>query len=214
MAAAKREVFGQVGIDMIAGPSEVLIISDGSAPAEWLAVDLCAQAEHDEQAQALLLSPDAAHLEAVFAALETELTRQPRASIIRASLAARGALIRVPDLAAALALSNRIAPEHLELALAEPRAALEGIRHAGAIFVGARSPEALGDYCAGPNHVLPTAGSARFASPLGVQDFVKRSSVLEISAAGAAALAPVAATLARGEGLEAHARSADLRRGG
>ncbi len=213
VAAAKRQVFGQVGIDMIAGPSEVLIVSDGSVDPHWLALDLCAQAEHDELAQSILLSPDAAHLDAVAAALEQELKTQPRAQIIASSLKDRGALIQVRDLDEALDLANQVAPEHLELALADAESWLERVRHAGAIFVGALSPEAIGDYCAGPNHVLPTARTARFASPLGVYDFQKRSSVLRISPAGAQTLGPVAARLARGEGLEAHARSAEVRAG-
>ncbi len=211
VAAAKREVFGQVGIDMVAGPSEVLIISDGSVDPRWLALDLCAQAEHDELAQSLLISPDGAHLDAVAQALDAELATQPRRDIIAASLAGRGALIQCQDIDEAIGLSNQVAPEHLELALADAEQRLAQVRHAGAIFVGARSPEAMGDYCAGPNHVLPTARTARFASPLGVYDFQKRSSVLRISAAGARRLGPVAATLARGEGLEAHARSAEVR---
>ncbi len=213
VAAAKRQVFGQVGIDMIAGPSEVLIVSDGSVDTQWLALDLCAQAEHDELAQSILLSPDAEHLEAVAVALEQELKTQPRADIIASSLSGRGALIQVRDLDEALALANRVAPEHLELALADADAWVDKVRHAGAIFVGALSPEAIGDYCAGPNHVLPTARTARFASPLGVYDFQKRSSVLRISSAGAQRLGPMAAKLARGEGLEAHARSAEVRAG-
>jgi histidinol dehydrogenase len=211
VAAAKRQVFGQVGIDMVAGPSEILIISDGSVDPAWLALDMCAQAEHDELAQSLLLSPDAAHLNAVLVALEAELSKQPRAKIIAASLAGRGALIQVKDIDEALALANRVAPEHLELALADAPQRVAQVRHAGAIFVGAMSPEAMGDYCAGPNHVLPTARSARFASPLGVYDFQKRSSVLHISPQGAQHLGVAAATLARGEGLEAHARSAEVR---
>lgn len=211
VAAAKRQVFGQVGIDMIAGPSEVLIVSDGSVDPRWLALDLCAQAEHDELAQSILLSPDVAHLDAVAAALEQELKNQPRAAIIAESLRGRGALIQVRDLDEAIALANQVAPEHLELALADAPAWVDKVRHAGAIFVGALSPEAIGDYCAGPNHVLPTARTARFASPLGVYDFQKRSSVLRISPAGAQKLGPMAAALARGEGLEAHARSAEVR---
>ena len=211
VAAAKREVFGQVGIDMVAGPSEVLIISDGSVDPHWLALDLFAQAEHDELAQSLLISPDPAHLDAVAAAIAAELDRQPRKDIIAASLAGRGALIQVRDLDEAFDLANQVAPEHLELALADAEQRLAQVRHAGAIFVGACSPEAMGDYCAGPNHVLPTARTARFASPLGVHDFQKRTSVLNISAQGARTLGPVAATLARGEGLEAHARSAEVR---
>lgn len=211
VAAAKRQVFGQVGIDMVAGPSEVLIISDGSVDPHWLALDMMAQAEHDELAQALLLSPDAEHLQAVADALATELQNQPRGDIIRASLNGRGALIQVQDLNEAVDLANQLAPEHLELALVDAQDWLDKVRHAGAIFVGALSPEAIGDYCAGPNHVLPTARTARFASPLGVYDFQKRSSVLRISQQGANRLGPSAATLARGEGLEAHARSAEVR---
>ncbi len=211
VAAAKREVFGQVGIDMVAGPSEVLILSDGSVSPRWLALDMFAQAEHDELAQSILISPDPAHLDAVATALEEEIAAQPRAGIIRASLAARGALIQSRDVDEAIALANRLAPEHLELALLDADVRLAQVRHAGAIFVGALSPEAMGDYCAGPNHVLPTARTARFASPLGVYDFQKRSSVLRISPQGARRLGPVAACLARGEGLEAHARSAEVR---
>ncbi len=211
VAAAKRQVFGRVGIDMIAGPSEILIVSDASVEARWLALDMCAQAEHDESAQAILLSPDAAHLEAVAACLARELAHQPRAAIIAASLAARGALIQVADIDEAMNLVNQLAPEHLELALVDAEQRIAQVRHAGAIFVGAHSPEAFGDYCAGPNHVLPTARSARFASPLGVYDFQKRTSILRISAQGAAALGPIAAVLARAEGLEAHARSAEVR---
>jgi histidinol dehydrogenase len=211
VAAAKRQVFGQVGIDMVAGPSEVLIISDGSVDPHWLALDMCAQAEHDELAQSLLLSPDAAHLDAVAAALQAELALQPRAEIIAKSLAGRGALIQVADIDEAMQLANQLAPEHLELALLDADQRVDQVRHAGAIFVGAMSPEAMGDYCAGPNHVLPTARTARFASPLGVHDFQKRSRVLRISAKGAQRLGPAAAILARGEGLEAHARSAEVR---
>ena len=213
VAEAKRRVFGTVGIDMVAGPSEVLIISDGSGSPDWVAMDLFAQAEHDELAQSLLLCPDAAFLDAVHEAIDRLLPTQPRAETIAASLARRGALIQVRNLEEACALANRIAPEHLELALPEASAqrCLDAIRHAGAIFIGHYSVEALGDYCAGPNHVLPTMRSARFSSPLGVYDFQKRSSLIEISAAGARTLAPVAATLAEGEGLHAHARSATLR---
>ena len=212
VAAAKRQVFGQVGIDMIAGPSEVLIIADGSAPAEWMAWDLFAQAEHDEQAQSILISPDGEYLDAVAAAMDALLAEQPRAQTIRSALAARGALIQVADLAEACVLANRLAPEHLELALAEPRDWLQHIRHAGAIFLGAWCPESFGDYCAGPNHVLPTAGTARFASPLGVHDFIKRSSLLEVAGReGAAPLARISADLARSEGLHAHAQSAAVR---
>ena len=212
VAAAKRQVFGQVGIDMIAGPSEVLIVADGSAPAEWMAWDLFAQAEHDEQAQSILICPDGDYLDAVAAAMDALLAEQPRAQTIRSALAARGALIQVADLAEACVLANRLAPEHLELALAAPRDWLQHIRHAGAIFLGAWCPESFGDYCAGPNHVLPTAGTARFASPLGVHDFIKRSSLLEVAGReGAAPLARISADLARSEGLHAHAQSAAVR---
>lgn len=211
VAAAKRQVFGQVGIDMIAGPSEVLIVADGSGDPEWAAIDLFAQAEHDEQARAILVSPDAAYLDAVAEAIERLLPGQPRAEIIQAALDNQGALIRVADLGEAVRLANRIAPEHLELAVADPEALLVDIRHAGAVFLGPHSPEALGDYCAGPNHVLPTGRTARFSSPLGVYDFQKRLSVINASPAGAAVLAPTAATIARAEGLEAHAQSAEAR---
>ena len=212
VAEAKRRVFGTVGIDMIAGPSEVLIIADGSTSPEWAAMDLFAQAEHDELAQSILLSPDAGFLDRVEAAIAALLPTMPRQQTITASLARRGALIRVRDLDEACALANRIAPEHLELSVAEPRALLPALRHAGAIFLGAYTSESLGDYCAGPNHVLPTMRSARFSSPLGVYDFQKRSSLIEVSAAGARRLGPTAATLAHGEGLTAHARAAELRR--
>ncbi|HYC34893.1 MAG TPA: histidinol dehydrogenase [Usitatibacter sp.] len=211
VAAAKRRVFGRVGIDMVAGPSEVLVIADSGARAEWIAMDLFSQAEHDEVAQAILLTPDAELLEAVAAAMDAALAKMPRRAIIEASLAHRGALIRVRDLGEACEIANRIAPEHLELAVADPEALLGSIRHAGAIFLGHHASESLGDYCAGPNHVLPTSRTARFSSPLGVYDFQKRSSVIGVSARGAAALGPVAAVLARAEGLEAHARSAELR---
>ena len=211
VAAAKRHVFGVVGIDMVAGPSEILVVSDGTASADWIAMDLFSQAEHDELAQAILLSPDADHVAAVAASSERLLDTMPRRAIIAAALAGRGALIKVRDLAEACELVNRIAPEHLELAVTEPRALLPRIRHAGAIFLGSYSSEALGDYCAGPNHVLPTSGSARFSSPLGVYDFQKRSSVIGISRAGALKLGPIAAELARGEGLSAHAASAEYR---
>lgn len=213
VAAAKRTVFGVVGIDMIAGPSEIMVIADASADPRWLAVDLFSQAEHDEQAQSILLSPDAALLDAVAAAMEEELKTMPRADIIRASLADRGALIQVADLEEAADIANRIAPEHLELAVAEPEALQAKIRNAGAIFLGHHTPEAFGDYCAGPNHVLPTSGSARFSSPLGVYDFQKRSSIIQASPRGAQTLAPVAAALAQAEGLVAHRRSAELRAG-
>ncbi|MDQ7988409.1 MAG: histidinol dehydrogenase [Candidatus Dactylopiibacterium sp.] len=211
VAEAKRRVFGTVGIDMVAGPSEVLVISDGSGNADWVAMDLFAQAEHDEVAQSILLCPDAAFLDAVAEAIARLLPQMPRHEIIAASLANRGALVQVADLDEACAIANRIAPEHLELAIEEAEPWVEKIRHAGAIFVGHASVESLGDYCAGPNHVLPTMRSARFSSPLGVYDFQKRSSIIHMSRAGAAALAPVAATLAYGEGLQAHARSAEYR---
>ncbi len=208
VAAAKRRVFGAVGIDMIAGASEILVIADASARADWVAMDLFSQAEHDELAQALLVTPDAGLIAAVAASIERQIGEMPRRAIIAASLANRGALIKVRDLDAACAIANRVAPEHLELAVADPASLLPKIRHAGAIFLGHHASEALGDYCAGPNHVLPTGRTARFSSPLGVYDFQKRSSVLHVSPAAARSLGPVAATLARGEGLEAHARSA------
>ncbi|HST00802.1 MAG TPA: histidinol dehydrogenase [Usitatibacter sp.] len=211
VAAAKRRVFGRVGIDMVAGPSEVLVIADGTANADWVAMDLFSQAEHDEIAQAILVSPDAAFLDRVAESMRRQLEALPRRAIIEASLAARGALIRARDLDEACELANRIAPEHLELAVADPEKWLAKIRHAGAIFLGHHASEALGDYCAGPNHVLPTSRTARFSSPLGVYDFQKRSSVIGISREAAARLAPTAATLARAEGLEAHARSAEWR---
>jgi histidinol dehydrogenase len=211
VAAAKRRVFGRVGIDMVAGPSEVLVVADGSANPDWIAMDLFSQAEHDELAQAILLTPDAALLERVARSMEKQLPAMPRRRIIEASLAARGALIRVRDLGEACAIANRIAPEHLELAVADPEALLAKIRHAGAIFLGHHASESLGDYCAGPNHVLPTSRTARFSSALGVYDFQKRSSLIAVSKAGAATLGRVAATLARAEGLEAHARSAEWR---
>lgn len=211
VAAAKREVFGTVGIDMIAGPSEILVICDGKTDPSWIAMDLFSQAEHDEDAQSILLSPDAAFLDKVEAAMRDALPTQPRAGIIEASLNGRGALIKVSDLNEAAEISNRIAPEHLELSVAEPDELLEKIRHAGAVFMGRYTPEAFGDYCAGPNHVLPTAGSARFSSPLGVYDFQKRSSIINASDEGAASLAPVAAALAEAEGLTAHGLSATLR---
>ena len=211
VAEAKRQVFGRVGIDMVAGPSEILIIADGSVPPNWVTMDLFAQAEHDEYAQALLISPDAGYLDAVAECIASRLPTLSRRDIVTASLQNRGALIKVPDLAAAVALSNSIAPEHLELAVADPQALLDGITVAGAIFMGAMSSEALGDYCAGPNHVLPTAGSARFASPLGVYDFQRRSSVIQISEEGAQILGEVASTLAKAESLEAHGLSAAIR---
>lgn len=211
VAEAKRQVFGRVGIDMVAGPSEILIIGDGSVDPEWIAMDLFAQSEHDEYAQAILISPDADYLNAVADVLERLLPTLSRREIVRASLKNRGALIKVPDMGAAVGLSNRIAPEHLELAVSQPKALMAGIRAAGAIFMGAMSSEALGDYCAGPNHVLPTAGSARFASPLGVYDFQRRSSVIHVSEAGAQALGEVASVLADAESLEAHGLSAKRR---
>jgi len=211
VAAAKRRVFGVVGIDMIAGPSEILVIADSSANPDWVAMDLFAQAEHDEAARAILLSPDAALLDAVAASIIRQLPAMPRREIIAASLSQRGALVRVGSLDEACTIADRIAPEHLELAVADPDALLPRLRHAGAIFLGHYSSEAIGDYCAGPNHVLPTARSARFFSPLGVYDFQKRSSVIALSCAGAQTLGRTAMTLAQGEGLSAHARSAELR---
>ncbi len=213
VANAKRHVFGTVGIDMIAGPSEILIIADGSTPADWVAMDLFSQAEHDELAQSILICPDAAYLDAVTESIERLLPQMPRAQVIRTSLKDRGALILVRDLTEACAISNRIAPEHLELSVQDPQALVPQIRHAGAIFMGAYSSESLGDYCAGPNHVLPTSGSARFSSPLGVYDFQKRSSLIHVSQAGAQTLGRIASSLAEGEGLTAHARSADFRLG-
>ncbi len=211
VAAAKRRVFGTVGIDMIAGPSEILVIADGSAPADWVAMDLFSQAEHDELAQSILLSPDAAYLDAVAAAIDRLIEEMPRSEVIRTSLTNRGALIRTRDLAEAAAISNAIAPEHLELSVADPDVLLPELRHAGAIFMGTNTCESLGDYCAGPNHVLPTSRTARFSSPLGVYDFQKRSSLIHVSQAGAQTLGRIAATLAYGEGLQAHARSAEYR---
>ncbi|HSQ80053.1 MAG TPA: histidinol dehydrogenase [Casimicrobiaceae bacterium] len=212
VAAAKRRVFGTVGIDMVAGVSEILVLADGSANPDWVAIDLFSQAEHDELAQAILVTPDAALIERVADSAQRWLGQMPRAAIIAESFRRRGALVKVRDLAEACEISNRIAPEHLELAVADPDALLPQLRHAGAIFVGHHSCEALGDYCAGPNHVLPTGRTARFSSPLGVYDFQKRSSILRIAPETARALAGVASTLARGEGLIAHARSAEVRR--
>jgi len=211
VAEAKRQVFGQVGIDMIAGPSEILVIGDGGTPADWVAMDLFSQAEHDELAQAILLSPSVSYLNNVEFEIKRLLPGMPRREIITASLSARGALIQTRSLAEACEIANRIAPEHLELSVARPRALLPGLRHAGAIFLGRWSSEAVGDYCAGPNHVLPTSGTARFSSPLGVYDFQKRTSLIEVSRRGARSLGRLAASLARGEGLFAHARSADMR---
>ncbi|GDX60090.1 MAG: Histidinol dehydrogenase [Nitrosomonadaceae bacterium] len=211
VAAAKRRVFGVVGIDMIAGPSEILVICDGKTNPDWIAMDLFSQAEHDEMAQAILLSPDAAFIEAVATSLARQLPIMPRQAVIRTSLQNRGALIQVCDLDEACAIANRIGPEHLELSVEQPEKWVEKIRHAGAIFLGRYTSEALGDYCAGPNHVLPTSRTARFSSPLGVYDFQKRSSIIQVSAQGAAELGEIAATLARGEGLQAHAMSAEYR---
>ena len=208
VAAAKRRVFGVCGIDMIAGPSEILVICDGQTDPDWIAMDLFSQAEHDELAQAILLSPDAQFIEAVAASANTLLAQMPRQDIIKTALENRGALIHVADLDEACRLSNRIAPEHLELSVADPHAWLSTLKHAGAIFMGRHTSEALGDYCAGPNHVLPTSGTARFSSPLGVYDFQKRSSLIQVSAQGAHTLGAIASTLAFGEGLQAHAQSA------
>jgi histidinol dehydrogenase len=213
VAAAKRRVFGQVGIDMIAGPSEILVLADGSVNPDWVAMDLFSQAEHDELAQSILLCPDADYIDAVAAAMERLLPDMPRAAVIRASLEGRGGLIHTRSMAESCAISNRIAPEHLEVSSQSPRDWLPHLKHAGAIFLGAFASESLGDYCAGPNHVLPTSGTARFSSPLGVYDFVKRSSLIEISQQGAQVLGPVADALAQGEGLQAHARSAAMRLG-
>ena len=214
VATAKGMVFGQVGIDMIAGPSEILVVCDGNTDPDWIAMDLFSQAEHDEDAQAILVSPDADFLERVAASIERLLPTMERAELIGASLAGRGALIRVRDLEEAAAVANHIAPEHLELSVEDPQGLAVQIRHAGAIFMGRYTAEALGDYCAGPNHVLPTSRTARFSSPLGVYDFQKRSSLIFCSAAGAADLGRTASRLARGEGLTAHARSAEYRIGG
>ncbi|WP_200384417.1 histidinol dehydrogenase [Rhodocyclus tenuis] len=211
VAAAKRRVFGVVGIDMVAGPSEILVVCDGQTNPDWVAMDLFSQAEHDELAQSILVSPDAAFLDRVAEAIERLLPSLPRQAVIRAALENRGALIAVRDLDEACALANRIAPEHLELSIADAENWLPKIRHAGAIFIGRYTSESLGDYCAGPNHVLPTSGSARFSSPLGVYDFQKRSSLIRVSHAGAQTLGRIAATLAEGEGLTAHARSAEYR---
>jgi histidinol dehydrogenase len=211
VASAKKRVFGTVGIDMIAGPSEILVLADGSTPAEWVAMDLFSQAEHDELAQSILLCPDAAYIDAVQAAIDRLLPEMPRAGIIAKSLNDRGALILTRDMQEACAISNRIAPEHLEVSSREPQRWEPLLRHAGAIFLGAYTSESLGDYCAGPNHVLPTSGTARFSSPLGVYDFQKRSSLIEVSQAGAQSLGRIAAELAYGEGLQAHARAAELR---
>jgi histidinol dehydrogenase len=211
VAEAKRQVFGEVGIDMVAGPSEILVIGDGSAPADWVAMDLFSQAEHDESAQAILLSPDEAYLDLVLDAIKRLIVEMPRRAVIAASLKARGALILTRDLEEACAVANRIAPEHLELLVENPAAWLPKLTRVGAVFLGRWSSEAIGDYCAGPNHVLPTAGTARFSSPLGVYDFQKRTSVIGISQQSALTLGRIAATLAEGEGLTAHKRAAEMR---
>ena len=211
VAAAKRRVFGVVGIDMVAGPSEILVICDGKTDPDWVAMDLFSQAEHDELAQSILLCPDASYIERIVASIEKLLPTMPRQAVIRASLENRGALIEVRDLDEACAIANRIAPEHLELSLADAEQWVAKIEHAGAIFIGPYTSESLGDYCAGPNHVLPTSGSARFSSPLGVYDFQKRSSLIRVSQAASKVLGGIASTLAKGEGLPAHARSADYR---
>ena len=211
VAAAKRRVFGVVGIDMVAGPSEILVICDGRTDPDWVAMDLFSQAEHDELAQSILLCPDAAYIDRVVASIDKLLPTMPRQAVIRASLENRGALIAVRDLDEACAIANRIAPEHLELSIADAEAWVAKIRHAGAIFIGPYASESLGDYCAGPNHVLPTSGSARFSSPLGVYDFQKRSSLIRVSKAASLTLGKIASTLAHGEGLPAHAQSAEFR---
>jgi histidinol dehydrogenase len=210
VATAKRMVFGKVGIDMIAGPSEILVICDGQTDPDWIAMDLFSQAEHDEDAQSILVSPDADFLERVADSISRQLPDMPRAGIIRAALQGQGALIKVRDMDEAIEVANRAAPEHLELSVAEPQAVAARIRHAGAIFLGRYTAEVLGDYCAGPNHVLPTSRTARFSSPLGVYDFQKRSSLIMCSAEGASTLGNSAALLAHGEGLTAHARSAEF----
>ncbi len=211
VASAKRRVFGQVGIDMIAGPSEILVLADGTTPPDWVAMDLFSQAEHDELAQSILLCPDAGYIAQVRASIERMLPTMPRAAVIRASLEGRGALIVTRSMEEACEISNRIAPEHLEVSSAEPHRWEPLLKHAGAIFLGAYTSESLGDYCAGPNHVLPTSGTARFSSPLGTYDFQKRSSLIEVSEAGAQVLGVIAAELAYGEGLQGHAQAAELR---
>jgi histidinol dehydrogenase len=211
VAAAKRRVFGVVGIDMVAGPSEILVICDGKTDPDWVAMDLFSQAEHDELAQAILLSPDGAFLDRVQASIDKLIKEMPRAEIIRTSLENRGALIQVRDLDEAAEIANYISPEHLELSVEDPITLTRQIKHAGAIFMGRQTCESLGDYCAGPNHVLPTSRTARFSSPLGVYDFQKRSSLIMVSAEGAQTLGKIAGTLAYGEGLQAHARSAEYR---
>ncbi len=211
VAAAKRRVFGTVGIDMIAGPSEILVICDGSTDPDWIAMDLFSQAEHDELAQSILLCPDAGYIAQVEASINRQIDAMPRKDVIRTSLVNRGALVKVRDLEEACAIANLIAPEHLEISTADPQPWADRIRHAGAIFLGRFSSESLGDYCAGPNHVLPTSRTARFSSPLGVYDFQKRTSIIHVSEAGAETLGKVAAELATGEGLQAHAKSAQYR---
>jgi histidinol dehydrogenase len=211
VAAAKRRVFGVVGIDMVAGPSEILVICDGQTDPDWVAMDLFSQAEHDELAQSILVCPDAVYIDRVAASIEKLLPTMPRRDVIRASLENRGALIQVRDLEEACAIANRIAPEHLELSLADAEAWVAKIHHAGAIFIGRYTSESLGDYCAGPNHVLPTSGTARFSSPLGVYDFQKRTSLIRVSQAGSKTLGRIASVLAQGEGLPAHAKSAEYR---
>ncbi len=211
VASAKRRVFGVVGIDMIAGPSEILVLADGSTPADWVAMDLFSQAEHDELAQSVLLCPDAGYIEEVLAAMNRLLPAMPRREIIQRSLEDRGALIRTRDMEEACTLANRVAPEHLEVACRDPHRWEPLLRHAGAIFLGAWTSESLGDYCAGPNHVLPTQRTARFSSPLGVYDFQKRTSLIEVSEQGAQSLGAIASVLAHGEGLKAHACAAELR---
>lgn len=211
VASAKKRVFGTVGIDMIAGPSEILVLADGSTPPDWVAMDLFSQAEHDELAQSILLCPDASYIEAVQREIDRLLPTMPRAAIIAKSLSDRGALIHTHSMEEACAISNRIAPEHLEVSSREPHRWEPLLKHAGAIFLGAFTSESLGDYCAGPNHVLPTSGTARFSSPLGVYDFQKRSSLIEVSEAGAQTLGLIAAELAYGEGLQAHAQAAEMR---
>jgi histidinol dehydrogenase len=211
VAAAKRRLFGQVGIDMIAGPSEILVLADATTPPDWVAMDMFSQAEHDELAQSILLCPDASYIDRVQAEIDRLLPEMDRRDVIRASLQGRGLLIHTRSMDEACAISNRIAPEHLEVCARDAQRWEPSLKHAGAIFLGAYSSESLGDYCAGPNHVLPTAGTARFSSPLGVYDFQKRSSLIDVSAAGAQRLGPIAAELAYGEGLQAHARAAELR---
>ena len=208
VAAAKRLVFGRVGIDSIAGPSEIVVICDGRTDARWIAMDLFSQAEHDEDAQSILISPNAKFLDKVHAAMQERMSELPREAIVRASIKSRGALIQVQDLHEAIALSNRIAPEHLELSVSQPRKWLEQVRHAGAVFLGRHTPEAFGDYCAGPNHVLPTSRAARFSNPLGVYEFQKRTSLIECTPEGAKVLASIAGRIADAEGLQAHAASA------